>query len=415
MTVEPPSTQVSSWGTDSCVMRTSCSALPRIPRLVGLLGLLGLLGASGCRRPGPVVWQAEAAAGSQAAPLVTAQFIAWGHDAGVTLLELDGRQRCRFEGHGGVVGTPQSDGQRILFGSINQNFYAIDGHCRLLWQIATGGPILGAAQVANGRVYFGSGDGHLYAVDLATGSPVWQFPALAPASQLAAAPRARQGRQQTSGRAARRRPPPPARSPWLAGPPPPSGPPPASFAQTSPVLSEGRLLAGGADGYLYVLAADDGRLLWRFAAGEGLVGAPVVAGDIFYAATRGGDIYAMQADSHELLWRYATRAPLRSGPRLDREVLWVASDDHHVYELDARLGTAKSSTSLPASLGPRPGLHRGQLLLGADDGVLYGLRRGAAPEPIWRSAAAIWAEPLVVGERLYVSTSFGQLYALALD
>jgi outer membrane protein assembly factor BamB len=57
---------------------------------------------------------------------------------------------------------------------------------------------------------------------------------------------------------------------------------------TTPALWRDRLMLGGADGWLYLLAAKDGRLLAEIDFGSPLVAPPVVSGDELFVTTFDG-------------------------------------------------------------------------------------------------------------------------------
>jgi outer membrane protein assembly factor BamB len=128
--------------------------------------------------------------------------------------------------------------------------------------------------VAAGRLFFGnSADGKIYALDAATGAEQWTF--------------------------------------FTGGP-----------VRFPPTVYQDRLLAVSDDGFLYCLAVDDGRLLWKLRGGpaESLVlgndritsrwparGAPVVADGIVYFGagiwpSEGIFVYAVDAATGKVLW-----------------------------------------------------------------------------------------------------------------
>jgi len=132
--------------------------------------------------------------------------------------------------------------------------------------------------VAGGMVYFGSSADHkVYAIDLKTGRQRWAF--------------------------------------FTGG--------PVRFA---PTLADGRLFVGSDDGWLYCLAPDDGRLLWRFRGGprremilgnEQMVsrwplrtGAGVERGTVFFTAgmwpSEGVHVWALEAETGKVQWHNDT-------------------------------------------------------------------------------------------------------------
>jgi outer membrane protein assembly factor BamB len=130
------------------------------------------------------------------------------------------------------------------------------------------------AVIADGRLFFGSSaDGRVQALDAATGSPQWSFFTDAP-------------------------------------------------VRLTPAVFKGRVYVASDDGYLYCLAADDGRLLWKLRGGpaDSMVlgndrmisrwparGGPVaVDGVVYFAAgiwpSEGIFIYAVDAENGNVIW-----------------------------------------------------------------------------------------------------------------
>lgn len=65
---------------------------------------------------------------------------------------------------------------------------------------------------------------------------------------------------------------------------------------STPAILGDRLAVADRDGYLHLLALNDGRTLARLELDSALVGAPVVTGDMLLVVTRKGTVYALRAN-----------------------------------------------------------------------------------------------------------------------
>ncbi|MBN1853175.1 MAG: PQQ-binding-like beta-propeller repeat protein [Pirellulales bacterium] len=139
------------------------------------------------------------------------------------------------------------------------------------------------AVIADGKLFFGSSADHkVYALDAATGNPQWTF--------------------------------------FTGGP-----------VRLPPAISKGRVFVASDDGYLYCLAAEDGRLVWKFRGGPN--GSKVIGNDCIISRwpTRGGPViqddvvyFAAGIWPSENIYLYA----LNTGTG---EVLWCNDDSGSIY------------------------------------------------------------------------------------
>ena len=417
-----------------------------LPWVVTAMTSLTLLGSTGCHEPVPMIWKYESPAGNATAPLVTGNYLAFGHDAGVTLLNPAGDFLCNFDAHGRVAATPRSDGRLLFFGSTNHVFYAIDSTCKQVWKFTTGDRIKASPAVVGGVVYFGSADGHVYAADSASGGLRWAFPALPVAhvevlaqapevGAVAAAPggpvkgKAKvKGKQKGKGRqkakikdrgrlaqaGGHRAAPTPVAS---AAPTQPAPRDAGAFVGSAPAVADGVLYIGSTDHYLYAINVADGSLKWRFATDHEVHSPPLVADGIVYFGSRDGAVYAISANTHALVWKVPTLDEVRSQPRLVDHVLYAGGTDHHVYAIDPAKGQIRWKYETKGPVSGAVGVYKGVVLAGGGlgDGLLYALKL-ADQTLFWsfQTKGEVDEEPVVVEDRVYVSSSDGMIYAFSL-
>ena len=393
---------------------------------------------SSCQGPVPVVWSLDAHTAQPSPPLVTRTFVAFGHAAGVSVLDHTGVAKCSFDSHGSVVAAPRTDGHLLFFGSTNHIFYAIDTECKLQWKRATGGSLAGGAEVVGDTVYVGSHDGHVYALQADNGAIRWMFPA-APVAHVAPAPAPVTPPTPEEARASLRA----MRARWryarrhrgenvieaMSAMPEPravaSAPPPAptsiytakSFGTSAVVVVDGIVYAGNADHKLYALDASTGAVRWQFTADDAVSTAPLLVNDIIYFGTASGDVYAIDRQSHTQVWKTSVSGAVTSAPRLFNETVVVATAGRHLVGLDTTTGKAKWDFATPGVVHHPPVMYQGVLLAsgGLGGGNVFGVRM--------QNSEAVWQVPvrgdtestLAVSEQhLYVLTGSGGVTAFDL-
>lgn len=388
-----------------------------------LLAAALLLGA--CSEPVELEWRHEIGGASYSTPLVTEGFIALGSELGLTILEPDGKPRCTFGTAGEVVAAPRSDGKLIFFGATNYVFYAVDLGCKEVWKVPTGDRIKSDALVVGERVFATSYDGHVYAFEAATGKTLWTFPALQPARlelppepapppAAETKPRALADKR-SKGKRRAEPPPPPAAAP-AAPPAPPAAPRvvPGDFSYSSPAHADGVLYVGNLDHHLYAIDAADGSLRWRYRTAGPVTSSPLVIDGVVYFGSNDGNLYAIDVDKREPLWKLPTKDWMNSSPRHADGVLYVGSNDRHIYAIELKSGRTQWRAETAGPAIAIPAVYQ-NLVIGAGasgDGAVYALQRddGSA---FWRfeTGGSIESDPVVVGDRVYVTSGDGYLYA----
>ncbi len=336
------------------------------------LGFASLVAA--CAQPIELDWKHDIGAGSVSTPLVTQSYIAFGHERGVAVLEPTGQARCTFETRGEVVGRPIADEGRIYFGSTDYALYAIDERCQLLWKLATHDRIKSDPVLAGERVIVTSYDGHVYAADR-KGARLWTYPA--------------------------------------AG-----AEPVGDFSYSSPALHDGVLYVGNLDGNLYAIEVDSGALRFRFPTGGAVTSSPLVTQGLVYFGSNDGHVYALELDGTKVRWRFATGDWVNSSPVVAAGTLYVGSNDRHLYALDPESGALRFRFSAqgPLIAIPRPYKNLVFAAGGSGDGAIYALD-GADGTLFWSytTGGKIESDPVIVGDRLYVTSADQTLYCFKLN
>ncbi len=303
----------------------------------------------------------------------------FGSDRG-TIFCLDlhsGGAEWKQEVEGSVDTTPISDGERVYAGTSKGKFYALAlGDGEIKWEYEVAGEILGQPVRAEKYVFFGANDGVLYALNAVTGEYRWSH-------------RSNRSEKMTVH----------------------------LFA--SPVAEKNRIVAGFSDGSLVALSLHSGEVIWtqtlpkvgRFSNISTLSSFPeqgILTGQF------SGNLYALKGDGRATWSLVQGGGPAK--PLLDGKHLFVANVDHSISAVDRQSGdpiwTFKSPRSARWS-----GLatFKEHLLGTASDGQLYVLSRETG-DLVWnyRFSSPIQGSPVPAGDKVWVLTRKGGLYALTL-
>ncbi|AGA90654.1 outer membrane assembly lipoprotein YfgL [Thioflavicoccus mobilis 8321] len=196
-----------------------------------------------------------------------------------------------------------------------------------------------------------------------------------------------------------------------------------------PAISGGHVIAADARGLVTAVGADDGRQVWRTDLGVPLSGGPASDGSRVIVGSTNGDLIALSAVDGSQLWRSRADSEILSVPRLIGDLVVVHTLDDNVYGFDATNGEVRwryrgqtpvlilRGSSSPAIVpsGAIVGLTGGRLVeLDLNEGVPLWTTR--VTPPTGRSELEritdLDADPVVVGDTVYVGTYNGDLAAI---
>lgn len=209
--------------------------------------------------------------------------------------------------------------------------------------------------------------------------------------------------------------------------------------RAAPTLAEGLVLVLTADNQLYALEGATGRPVWRhsgFFESAGILGgpSPAVADGIVIAPYSSGEVYALRLDTGRPVWNDTVQRPRRTQalaeindidafPVIGNELVYIAGHGGQMAALDLRRGTRAwdidlASTETPWLAGDFIYVltTRGEVvcLLAANGRV-----RWVSPLPRFEdpddpnSQAINWSGPVLVGDRLLVAGSNGELISMS--
>lgn len=202
-----------------------------------------------------------------------------------------------------------------------------------------------------------------------------------------------------------------------------------------PVIADGRVYIGTADGVFFCLNLDGAigsgnfdssdlrRVAWQFKAGGATNAAAAVDEQLVFFGANDGCIYCLHKATGALIWK--TEVPEReprsfrlfSQPRVSHGRLYVGSAARRLYCLDAVTGAILWSYRTADWIRSRPCLDGDRVLVAAMDGTLYCLRDQAiAPEELWQTKVGthpVYADLVAAGDRVLLTSS--DLYLWCLD
>jgi outer membrane protein assembly factor BamB len=273
------------------------------------------------------------------------------------------------------LSSPVVSGNTVIFGSGDQNVYALDAVTgKLKWSFATGDVVHASPAVANGVVYIGSWDRNLYAIDLASGREKWRYV---------------------------------------------TGNDTTIYNQigiaSSAAVSGGRVFVGGRDGHFHAVDEKTGKLAWTIDnRGGWTIASPAVRDGIVYFPTSDGTRFkGVDAATGEVKFNMENKAVSFSSPALVGQVAIYGTSDGWLHAADAKTGTivAEFQTDGSKENGPKFTDEKGRIktqLMYPDrtlDGMMIGMRT-------MQTLGSILSSPVVVDGVVYFGSTDGNLYAV---
>ncbi len=271
---------------------------------------------------------------------------------------------------GGFESTAAIVGGMVYIGSTDGNLYALDlATGKKRWQFPTPLGFTASAAVQGGRVYIGDSDGTFYCIDAATGRKLWEY--------------------QTDGE-----------------------------IDSSANFHAGHVLFGSQDSFLYCLDAVSGKLVWKFQSPDQIRCFPAVADDRGFVAGCDGRLHVIDLNDGKAVGEVKIDSPTGSSP---------AVMDGHGFRghRGARLSSPSTRGGRRSSGGCEPAKRqRGVSLVGRGDArgrdrrlarpsnFTPSIRRPASRSGRLRRKGRVDSSPVVVGNRVFVGSGDGRLYAI---
>jgi outer membrane protein assembly factor BamB len=175
-----------------------------------------------------------------------------------------------------------------------------------------------------------------------------------------------------------------------------------------PVLADGVIYAGSADGNLYALEAATGRTLWRHDAGAPIYAGVALCGRAaLVAGCFDGTILTLDRRDGAELRRVRIGGPIVSAPVIAGDIAVVGSRDYLLYGVSlSRAAVAWKYSYWFSWVESTPRLVDGVAYLGASDFRRVGAFDPATGRPLWLAdvRGLTWGTPVVTADMVYAGT-----------
>lgn len=297
--------------------------------------------------------------------------------------------KWRFTTQGKVRSSPAVARGIVCVGSEDGHLYALDAATgSLRWKVQTGGNLSSSPAIVNGEVYVTGGDGAVYAFDLGTGLRRWSFATGPPKSYALFGSDSRTH----------------------------------DYWASSPVVSDGMVYVGSADGGVYALDALTGRPKWSLDTGASVRSSPALAQGRVFVGTMDGNLVAIEAATGRTTWRFKTQGnpffpagEIQSSPAAVDGSVFVGARDGVLYALDAVTGQPRwVADNEMAWVNASPAVASQLVVFGVSDGesVIAVDARTGAPRWRFKTNGRVFSSPTVADGRVYVGNSYGNVYVL---
>ncbi len=290
------------------------------------------------------------------------------------------------------------------------------------WEFKTYGRCYAGATIADGIVYLPGGDGTLYAIRSANGALLWSYKAQ---EELVTSPVLADGKlllvsgsdtliavDAQTGKWV-----------WQHRRDAPSGF--TIHGASTPLVHEGHVFVGFSDGYLVSVALGDGVPSWErnLAPSGGMQfldadASPVLdaSGKRIYVASYKSGVYALSASTGAVEW-FSAQPGITTLQRRGQTLL--GTGDGKVFALSQQAGQVLWSIDLSAEgkqamAGQRPLLTPGFLLVPTSKALVFIDPRSGQVTTSWNPGKGVSATPARIGNRLYVLSNLGTVFAMRL-
>ncbi|MDO8462480.1 MAG: PQQ-binding-like beta-propeller repeat protein [Deltaproteobacteria bacterium] len=302
------------------------------------------------------------------------------------LKSKNGHKLWRFEAKGAVHSVPSFSEETVFFGDNKGIFYALDiktGNERWRFNDA-GSEILAPAAIHENTIYLTTLEGKLIALDLHSGQKNWELT---------------HALQSKKGFTIRN--------------------------HSGPVLFQGAVIVGFADGVLAAYSEKEGNPLWEkdLAAGEGSFRdvdmTPLIEENRLYAAGFQGDLFCLELTPKKssnstvpkVLWQQKIGSDV--GFAIQDDVLYVSGSDGILYALNKMSGVKVWEKKIGRGGLSAPAVLKSTVVVATTDKEVFFVNTLNGDIKIGRFAKkGVFGDPTIDGDRVYYLSNGGRLYSL---
>lgn len=297
------------------------------------------------------------------------------------------KTQWRFKSTKGFISSPVIRENLVYIAGLDSTVYALELTTGTVkWKLRTNGEIRSTVLVDESRLFLVGGNGVLSCIDRFSGKPIWRSVFDNTALFL--------GERKYD---------------W------------ADYYQSSPLLHEGVLYFGTANGEFRAVSAKDGSIIWRYSVNEIIHTTPVLIQHQIVFGAFDGSVYALNQTDGTLRWkfksvghRYFPRGEMQGAPAIGEGSVFIGSRDYNFYALDAERGTAHWNRKFQNGWALAATTLDTVVYVGtSDDRVLLALDARDGTE-LWKTPVKfnIFGGCAFSKSMLYVGTIWGKLYGL---
>jgi outer membrane protein assembly factor BamB len=300
-----------------------------------------------------------------------------------TIYKNEPKTQWKFLTGGAIYASPIANQQTIYFGSLDNNFYAIELKTgKLKWTFKTKGQIKSTALFFNNSIYFISGDGKLYCLD-SLGKQRWAFS---------------EGSEKNYDF--------------------------ADYHQSAPVIYENRLYFGLGDGYMYAINPYNGKLIWKFKTNNVVHTKPVFENGKMYFGSFDGNVYALNCNTGNLIWKFKTvghqyfpKGEVQGSPTLSKTAVIIGARDYNVYAIDKEKGFCLWNKAFTKGWVLVNYVQDSTLYMaGADERIIAKINPETGQE-YWKKDMEflVFGKPTFHEKMLFIGTTMGKIHGIDAD
>lgn len=180
-----------------------------------------------------------------------------------------------------------------------------------------------------------------------------------------------------------------------------------------PVVADGKLFIGCADGKVISLDATTGDKLAEYKTGDKIWGTPAVANGVLYIGSFDKYLYALNTADLTLKWKYKTEGSVICTPLVDNGTVYFGSFDKNLYALNAADGTLKWKFTGDKFFWAQPLLVKGEIYAGCLDDYVYVLNAGSgALDTKFNLTSPVASAPVLSGNYIVFAAHSGLIFRI---
>lgn len=315
-----------------------------------------------------------------------------------------------FDAGGAITSSPAVADGRVYFGSDDQKVHCLDARTgEAHWAFETQDMIEAPPLVVDGAVFIGSSDYFFYALDAESGELRWKYETdervLGGANYFREGDRLRVvvGSYDTklycfdagSGELL-----------WTYT--------TENYVNGTPAVAGGRVVFGGCDAVLHVVATATGERAAALELGRDshVAGSVALVDGKAYFGHYGNQVVCVDLGSGKPAWTYDGTQPFFSSPAIGAERVVIGGRDRQLHCLDRATGEKRWTFPTKRKVDGSPVIVGERVVFGSTDGRLHVLALADGSQ-VWSYdiGKALVSSPAVVGGRIYVGANDGRLYA----